>query len=413
MSDEAEDMKKKVALAMAALTDTEVELEASAGKVRAIKRQIIANSCLVAAMASSSFRGPREAWAYARHGRWFEETLPNLGEQNFRQSFRVSQTTFKYLVDVCRPTMERQTTNMREAIPVNKRVAVALYKLCSSAEDRTIANLFDMGRSTVNIIYREFCEAVVDSLEERWVRMPTPSEMEDHIKEFQLTLGFPQGVGALDGCHFPVSPPKEYASDYYNYKGWYSVILLALVDHNYMFRFINVGSPGRCHDAHVYHQSSLSRLIEGPTFRTPKTTLGNVAVPPLVLCDQAFPLTPNLMKPFASTSCSEEQKHFNYQLSKSRRIVENAFGRLKARFRFIMKRMECDISHAPIIIRACCVLNNICEHYNDTVPQQWINEVQLHDAVFQQPAHTTDAHVATGKNIRAALAMHLRQQMAQ
>ncbi|KAH7969801.1 hypothetical protein HPB52_021959 [Rhipicephalus sanguineus] len=129
MSDEAEDMKKKVALAMAALTDTEVELEASAGKVRAIKRQIIANSCLVAAMASSSFRGPREAWAYARH-------------------------------------------------------------------------------------------AVVDSLEERWVRMPTPSEMEDHIKEFQLTLGFPQGVGALDGCHFPVSPPKEYASDYYNYKGW-------------------------------------------------------------------------------------------------------------------------------------------------------------------------------------------------
>ncbi|KAL1436850.1 hypothetical protein MTO96_049247 [Rhipicephalus appendiculatus] len=179
--------------------------------------------------------------------------------------------------------MERQTTNMREAIPVNKRVAVALYKLCSSAEDRTIANLFDMGRSMVNIIYREFCEAVVDSLEERWVGMPTPSEMEDHIKDFQLSLGFPQGVGALDGCHFPVSPPKENASDYYNYKGWYSVILLALVDHNYMFRFINVGSPGRCHDAHVYHQSSLSRLIEGPTFRKPKTTLGNVAVPPLTL----------------------------------------------------------------------------------------------------------------------------------
>ncbi|KAL1416967.1 hypothetical protein MTO96_027359 [Rhipicephalus appendiculatus] len=193
----------------------------------------------------------------------------------------------------------------------------------------------------------------------------------------------------------------------------YSVILLALVDHNYMFRFINVGSAGRCHDAHVYHQSRLSRLIEGPTFRKPKTTLGNAAVPPVVPCDQAFPLTPNLMKPFASTSCSDEQKHFNYQLSKSRRIVENAFGRLKARFRFIMKRMECNISHVPIIIRACSVLNNICEHYNDTVPQQWINEAQLHDAVFQQPAHTTDAHVAPGKNIRAALAMPLHQQMAQ
>ncbi|KAH7982418.1 hypothetical protein HPB52_004689 [Rhipicephalus sanguineus] len=143
MRDEAEDMKKKVALAMAALTRTEVELEASAGKVRAIKRQIIANSCLVAAMASSSFRGPREAWAYALRGRWFEETLPNLGEQNFRQSFRVSQTTFKYLVDVWRPTMERQTTNMREAIPVNKRVVYFGLHLSASPDDAVLRKGYD------------------------------------------------------------------------------------------------------------------------------------------------------------------------------------------------------------------------------------------------------------------------------
>ncbi|XP_037514507.1 uncharacterized protein LOC119390871 [Rhipicephalus sanguineus] len=266
--------------------------------------------------------------------------------------------------------MERQTTNMREAIPVHKGVAVALYKLCSSAEDRTITNLFDLGRSNVNVIYREFCEAVVELLEYQWVKTLTGIDMEDHITELQLSTGFPQCVGALDGCHFPVSPQKEYVNDYFNYKGWYSVILLALVDHNYMFRFINVGSPGRCHDAHVYHQSNLSRLIERPTFRKPTTTLSNVAVPPLLLCDQAFPLTPNLIKPFASTGCSDEQKNFNYKLSKTRRIVENAFGRLKARFRFIMKRMEGDISHVPIIIRACCVLNSICEHYSDSVPQQ-------------------------------------------
>ncbi|XP_049522528.1 uncharacterized protein LOC125945022 [Dermacentor silvarum] len=307
--------------------------------------------------------------------------------------------------------MERQTTNMREAVPVEKRVAVALYKLCSSAEDRTVAHLFDMGRSTVNIIYREFCETVVASLEHEWVKMVTGNDMENHIGEFYASTGFPQGVGALDGCHFPVSPPKEHASDYYNYKGWHSVILLALVDHCYVFRYTNVGSPGRCHDAHVYHQSSLSRLVSGPTFRHPTTLISGVAVPPLILCDQAFPLTPNLIKPFASTSSSEEQKHFNYQLSKSRRIVENAFGRLKARFRFIMKRMECDISNVPLIIRACCVLNNICEHFGDAVSQQWIGEAQLYDTIFQQPTHTTDALVATGRNIRAAVAMHLHQHM--
>ncbi|XP_050033077.3 uncharacterized protein [Dermacentor andersoni] len=413
MSDETEDVKKKVALAIATITGIEVDIEISAAKVRTLKRQIIANNSMLTGLASSSNRAPREVWAYARHRRWFENTLPNLGDQNFRQSFRVSPTTFKYLIDVCRPTMERQTTNMRAAVPLDKRVAVGLYKLCSSAEDRTIAHLFDIGRSTVNIIYREFCETVVATLEAEWVRMLNENDMQEHIEHFHASTGFPQGVGALDGCHFPVSPPKEHASDYYNYKGWHSVILLALVDHHYMFRYINVGSPGRCHDAHVYHQSSLSRVVAGPTFRQPTSLISGVAVPPLILCDQAFPLTPNLIKPFASTSSSKEQKLFNYELSKSRRIVENAFGRLKARFRFVMKRMECDISNVPIIIRACCVLHNICEHFGDSVSQQWISEAQQYNTIFQQPTHTTDALISTGKNIRAAVAMHFHQQMAQ
>ncbi|KAH6936156.1 hypothetical protein HPB50_014271 [Hyalomma asiaticum] len=147
--------------------------------------------------------------------RWFEDTLPNLGDLNFRQSFRESPTTFKYLADVCRPTIERETTNMREAVPVDKRVAVAVYKLCSSAEDRTVAHLFGLGRSTVNIIYREFCETVVALLEPEWVKMLT-DDMERHVAESYSSTGFPQGVGALDGCHFPESPPKEDASDYCN-----------------------------------------------------------------------------------------------------------------------------------------------------------------------------------------------------
>ncbi|CAN8026282.1 unnamed protein product [Ixodes persulcatus] len=152
--------------------------------------------------------------------------------------------------------------------------------------------------------------------------------MAEHIREFQAVCGFPQGIGVLDGCHIPVSPPKEHASDYYNYKGWYSVTLLALVDHKYRFRYINVGSPGRCHDAHVFHQSSLAQVVAGPTFREPTAVIGGTAVPPLILCDQAFPLGPNLMKPFPGSNHSQEQWNFNYHLSRSRRIVDNAFGRL-------------------------------------------------------------------------------------
>ncbi|XP_055905800.1 uncharacterized protein LOC129941239 [Eupeodes corollae] len=47
------------------------------------------------------------------------------------------------------------------------------------------------------------------------------------------------------------------------------------------------------------------------------------------------------MKPFPfSTTASEEEKNFNYALSKCRRVVENCFGHLKARFRTIGKGLD-------------------------------------------------------------------------
>lgn len=109
---------------------------------------------------------------------------------------------------------------MWEVVSVQKMATVALCKLCSSAEDRTAANLFDLRRSTVNTVYREFCGIVMEALEGRWVRMLGADEMADHIREFYVVTGFPQAVAPLNGCHFPVSPPKENAIDYYSYKGW-------------------------------------------------------------------------------------------------------------------------------------------------------------------------------------------------
>ncbi|KAL1476368.1 hypothetical protein MTO96_036555 [Rhipicephalus appendiculatus] len=101
-----------------------------------------------------------------------------------------------------------------------KRVAIGLYRLCSSAEDRTIAHLFGVGRSTVNVVWRQFSTAVIEQLESQWICMVQREDMADHVREFFAVTGFPQAVGALDGCHFPVSPPNKHATDYYNYKGW-------------------------------------------------------------------------------------------------------------------------------------------------------------------------------------------------
>lgn len=119
MSDDAEGVTKyEVALAMAAVSSLEIDVEAASNKVRDIRRRLIANNCLLTALASSRRAVQRRVWAYRRHEEWFERTLPNLGSRHFKQSFRVSETTFRYLVDVCRPAMQRQTTNMRECVAI-------------------------------------------------------------------------------------------------------------------------------------------------------------------------------------------------------------------------------------------------------------------------------------------------------
>ncbi|CAN7975793.1 unnamed protein product [Ixodes persulcatus] len=380
----------------------EIELDSSRSEREVIEMALFANSFTIAALAVQSVeRIERRLWPYQRGESWFETTLPHLGVTNFKACFQVMPCTFRYIVDVCRPTMQRETTNMRTPIIVEKRVAIALYKLCSTAEDRTIGYLFGVGRATVNIVYREFCRTIVAKLEESTVAMVRQSELYNHMLEFEAVCGFPSAIGALDGCHLAVSPPKDQDCDYRNYKGWYSIILLAIVDHRYTFRYVNVGSPGKCHDAHVYRNSRLPALLSSLRAETPLVVNGT-AVPPIVLCDQAFPLTPNLMKPFPhGTQLSVAQGDYNYCLSKSRRIVENAFGRLKARFRIIMKRTETKIENVNSVVRACCILHNVCERFNDPVDPQRLKDIEEMRA--NQPVCTTEAEEDSGPSVRAAL----------
>ncbi|KAL1476754.1 hypothetical protein MTO96_036276 [Rhipicephalus appendiculatus] len=108
----------------------------------------------------------------------------------------------------------------------------------------------------------------------------------------------------------------------------------SIVDHMYHFQYITVGAPGRCHDADMYARSQLSSMFDGGYFKLPVALIEGVEVEPITLCDQAFPLMTNLLKPFPNALLNTQQATFNYNLSRTRRIVENAFGRLKARFRW-------------------------------------------------------------------------------
>ena len=57
------------------------------------------------------------------------------------------------------------------------------------------------------------------------------------------------------GSHIPVCAPANMYTDYYNRKGWYSMLVQAVVDPENLFTNLNIGWPGSVHDACVFCHS--------------------------------------------------------------------------------------------------------------------------------------------------------------
>ncbi|XP_036322549.1 uncharacterized protein LOC118736605 [Rhagoletis pomonella] len=94
------------------------------------------------------------------------------------------------------------------------------------------------------------------------------------------------------------------------------------------------------------------------------------------------------MKPYPFyVSQSRQQKHFNYALFKSRRVVENAFGHLKARSRRIGNGIDNSFKNASAIIWSCCVLHNFLNENNDAINENWMQALQTAEANRTYPQH--------------------------
>ena len=117
-------------------------------------------------------------------------------------------------------------------------------------------------------------------------------------------------------------------------------------------------------------------------------------------------MLPWLMKPYwQHGNLSGAAKKFKYRLSRARMVVENAFGRLKGRWRCCLKTNDAAIKDVPTIISTCCVLHNICEVHKEQFDDTWMEELA---SGVNAPSPTQNTSTNTNaERIRTALCNYI------
>lgn len=222
---------------------------------------------------------------------------------------------------------------------------------------------FRIGKATVSKITKKTCTAIWHCLNCKYLQ---PSQSSNQWKgiadDFEELWGFPQCLAAGDGKHVVIDCPKKSASTYFNYKGTFSILLLAYCDAKYQFTLVDIGQYGSQNNSGTYNDSSISAVLENNTLNMPSAeNLKGYNLQPFAyvfVVDEGLPLKYLQMGPWPGGNLSENYAIFNYCLSRARRVVENCFGILTARWRIFCRPIRAAVSLVHKIVQATVCLHS-------------------------------------------------------
>ena len=252
-------------------------------------------------------------------------------------------------------------------LPVPKKVLMFLWYMANQNSYREISDKFNASQSATHGAILQVL-TIMSGIGTNFVSWPRGCEKRMSSAIFQRISGLDGVIGAIDGCHIRVQRPPIRGGDYINRKSYYSVLLQGIVNDEGRFIDIFAGPPGRVHDA---------RMLRGSTFFTEwQEKMGDYRLlGDSAYIGQAFPFIVTPKRDNGALTDADHQQNVN--ISRGRVIVEQAFGRMKCKWRRIRDLQNTRMDIVVMIIMAACFLHNFalgavngCDEHPEGCPRE-------------------------------------------
>ncbi|XP_051538282.1 uncharacterized protein LOC127431780 [Myxocyprinus asiaticus] len=279
------------------------------------------------------------------------EVMLNMGDYTFAGHFRVTKPQFEYLqMKLQENGIEKEHSQGLPPVPVTKKVLMFLWYMANQNSFREISDKFDVSQSSTHWIILVVLN-IICTMGTTFISWPNTCEKAASAAAFHRLCGLSGVIGAIDGCHTRVQRPHIRGGDYMNRKAFYSILLQGIVDERERFIDIFAGPPGRVHDARMLRASDFYTTWQENMDEY--SLLGDSAY-----IGQAFPfvITPKR----DNGALPEADQLQNSNISHGRVVVEQAFGKMKCKWRRLRDLQNTRIDVVVMITMAACFLHNMC-----------------------------------------------------
>lgn len=166
-------------------------------------------------------------------------------------------------------------------------------------------------------------------------------------------------------------------------------MLMAVVNANYEFIMVDVGTNGRVSDGGVLQNTTFGKQLKNNALNLPSPSLlpgSSRKLPYFFVGDDAFPMSENLLKPYSQTGLTKEKRIYNYRISRARRMVESVFGILATRFGVFQRAFPFDPTKVSKIVLTCCYLHNFLKKSSSYLSTSYLYREDKESGIIHAPS---------------------------